>query len=237
MSNDTDTFVQEVNEGLRQDRMLGLIKRFGPFFLASFAVLFVGMLGWQAWRDNTRVEAGKQASSLAAAQLLLEQEDYAKAKQEFEALSGRGPRVIRAMARMERAAALVKEGELEAALAEFDAAAEAAPDAIMRESAQIRAAYIAADIKDFAELRQRLQPLVDSNSRFSFLAKELLGVEAWEAGEIDLARDTLQELTLAFDAPQAVRERAQAALSVVGPAAETSEEGAAAPASSQGESK
>jgi hypothetical protein len=237
VSNDTDTFVQEVNEGLRQDRMLVLIKRFGPFFLASFAVLFAGMLGWQAWRDNARVEAGKQASSLAAAQQLLDQQDAAKAKQELAALTGAGPRVIRAMARMQRAAALVDEGDLEAALAEFDAAAEAAPDQITRESAQIRAAYVAADIKDFAELRRRLQPLISSSSRFSFLAKELLGVEAWEAGEVDLARDTLQELTLAFDAPQAVRSRAQAALSVVGPAAETSEEGAPAPDSSEGESK
>ncbi len=237
MSNETDTFVQEVNEGLRQDRMLDLIKRFGPFFLASFAILFVGMLGWQAWRDNARVEAGKQAASLMAAQRLLDQEDTAKAKQEFEVLAGRGPRVIRAMARMQRGAALVNEGDLEAALVEFDAAAEIAPDQIMRESAQIRAAYVAADTKDFAELRRRLQPLLNSTSRFSFLAKELLGVEAWEAGEAELARDALQELTLAFDAPQAVRARAQAALAVVGPSAGTPEEGANAPASSLGESK
>lgn len=237
MSNDTDTFVQEVNEGLRQDRMLGLIKRFGPFFLVSFALLFVGMLGWQAWRDNARVEAGKQAASLMAAQDLLAEGDTAKAKQEFEALAGQGPRVIRAMARMQRGGALIAEGDLEAALAEFDAAAETAPDQIMRESAQIRAAYVAADIKDFAELRRRLQPLLNSNSRISFLAKELLGVEAWEAGETELARDTLQELTLAFDAPQALRARAQAALAVIGPATGTSEEGASAPASSQGESK
>ena len=65
-----------------------------------------------------------------------------------------------------------------------------------------------------------------ATGRISYLARELLGVEAWEAGENDLARDTLENLTLAFDAPEAVRQRAQLALSVIGPAPATPADGA-----------
>ena len=139
-----------------------------------------------------------------------------------------------------RAGILAQQGDLEGALAGFDAAAESAPDQVMRESAQIRAAYIAADTQDFATLRTRLQPLVDSDTRVSYLAKELLAVEAWEAGEADLARSTLEQLTLAFEAPDSLRQRAQIALSVLGPAPVTSEtpaDGAPAPAPSEGETK
>jgi hypothetical protein len=86
-------------------------------------------------------------------------------------------------------------------------------------------------------LQQRLAPLIDSETSFSFLARELLGIEAWEAGQNDLARSTLEGLALAFDAPDAVRERAQVALSVIGPPAEAAPASAETPAPSEGESK
>ena len=58
-------------------------------------------------------------------------------------------------------------------------------------------------------MRARLQPLIESDSRVSFLAKELLAIEAWEAGDLDLARTTIENLSLALNAPEAVRQRAQ----------------------------
>ncbi len=141
------------------------------------------------------------------------------------------------MARLEHAAVLETQGDLEGAVSEFDAAAAATNDAIIRESAQLRAAYIVADTQDFEALQRRLQPLTESRSRLSYLARELLGIEAWEAGQTDVARDMLQSLTLALDAPDAVRQRAQMALEVLGPAPETPADGAPAPAPSEGESK
>jgi hypothetical protein len=54
---------------------------------------------------------------------------------------------------------------------------------------------------------------------------------------MDLARDTLENLSLAFDAPSSVQERARLALSVIGPAPATSADGANAPAPSEGENQ
>src|SRR5690606_671148 len=79
--------------------------------------------------------------------------------------------------------------------------------------------------------------LIESDSRLSYLARELLAIEAWEAGQPDLARDQLENLTLAFDAPEPVRQRAHVALSVIGPAQTSSADGAPAPAPSEGETK
>ncbi len=228
MTNETDTFVQEVDQSLRQDRMLSIFQRYGPFLAAFVVLVFLGMIGWDFWRGNQAAESDKQAEHYLAAQPLLRSPtgelltpaQLEQAQSEFERLSGEGPRPFRAMARMQRAALLQQGGDLEAALAEFDAAAEQAPDATMKETAQLRAAYIAAEIKDFTELRRRLAPLIGSERRFSFLARELLGVEAWEAGELALARETMQGLVLALDAPAGVRERAQLALAAFGPAPE-----------------
>lgn len=237
MSNQSDSFIQEVEEGLRQDRMLAIAKRYGPWLIGAFVAVLLAVGGWQLWRTQRMDAARAQADEYAAAQELARQGNFEAAKTEFERLSEDGPHVYRVMAQMEHAAVLAVEGDLEAALAGFDAAAEAARDPVMRQTAQLRAAYIAAETQDFPAVQQRLAPLIETDTRLSYLARELLAIEAWEAGELDLARDTLETLTLAFDAPEAVRQRAQVALSVVGPSPQTSADGAQAPAPSEGESK
>jgi len=237
VTHDTDSFVQEVDESLRQDRMLALAKRYGPWVIGAVVVVLVGVAVWLWWKDYTLDQSRAHAEEYAAAQQLAQEGNLDQAKTEFQRLTGEGPRVYRVMARLEHAAILETQGDLEAALAEFDRAAQDARDPIMRDTARLRAAYIVAETQDFAALRERLRPLVESDSRLSYLARELLGIEAWEAGDLDLARDTLQNLTLAFDAPEQVQQRAQVALSVIGPAPATSADGANAPAPSEGETK
>lgn len=238
MSNETDSFVQEVDEQLRQDRAMAMIRDYGPWAAGVVVVFILGLLGWQLWTEQQTRASRAHADQYVAAQELARTGNLDGAKAEFERLSSTGPQSYRVMARMEHAAILESQGDLEAALAEFDAAATEARDPVMRETAQLRAAYIAADSQDFQALRTRLQPLTESGSRISYLAKELLAIEAWRAGDLDLARDTLETLSLAFDAPESVRQRAQVALSVIGPAPATSPDGAAqAPAPSEGETK
>lgn len=238
MTNDTDSFVQEVDQSLREDALMKGIRRYGPWVAGALVVFIIGLFGWQLWSDYQLRTAREHADDYVAAQELARAGNLDGAKAEFERLSSEGPRNYRVMARMERAAILENQGDLQGALAEFDAAAEAASDPVMRETAQLRAAYIAADTQDFEALQTRLRPLTESESRISFLARELLAIEAWEAGDNDLARDTLETLSLAFDAPEGVRQRAQVALSVIGPAPATAADGAApAPAPSEGETK
>lgn len=238
MTNETDSFVLEVDESLRQDRMLALAKRYGPWLIGAFVVLLVGISAWMGWREYNLNQSRAHAGEYMAAQQMAAQGNLDEAKAEFERLTGDGPRVYRVMARLEHAAILEAQGDLQAALAEFDRAAGEANDPIMRDTARMRAAYLVAETQDFAALQTRLAPLIESDSRLSYLARELLGIEAWEAGNLDLARETLQNLTLAFDAPEAVQQRAQIALSVIGPAPAASADGATtAPAPSEGETK
>jgi hypothetical protein len=237
VTNDSDSFVQEVNESLRQDQALAAAKRYGPWLLGAFVIFIVGVLGWQAWEDQQLKSARAQSDAYAAAIELAAAGNFDDAKTAFEDMSDEGPQVYRVMAQIQSAAILEHQGDLEGALAGFDAAAEDANDAVMRDTIRLRAAYIAAETQDFAALQTRLEPLTSSESRVSLLARELLAVEAWEAGQHDLARDTLQNLALAFDAPEGVRRRAQIALSVLGPAPATPADGADAPAPSEGETK
>jgi hypothetical protein len=238
VTNDTDSFVQEVDESLRQDRMLTLARRYGVWVIGAFVAIIIGVLLWQMWEANNTNVARQHAERYAEAQALVRSGNFDEAKTDFERLTHDGPQVYRTMAAMEHAAVLEQQGDLEGALTEFDRIGASAGDPVMRQTAQMRAAYLAADSQDFAAMQRRLQPIIDAHTRFSFLARELLAIEAWKAGHNDIARDQLQNLTLAFDAPEAVRQRAQLALDVVGPAPETSADGAQhTPAPSEGETK
>ena len=237
MSNDTDSFVQEVDESLRQDQALVFARRYGPWLIGVFILFLAAIGGWQMLRGNDVKAARAQSDAYAAAIEQAQAGNLDEAKAAFERMSAHGPRTYRVMAQIQRAAILQHQGDLEGALTAFDAAAQQAQDPLLRDTIRLRAAYIAADTQDFAALQTRLQPLLTSDSRISYLAKELLAIEAWEAGDSTLARNTLENLQLAFDAPEPVRRRAQIALQVIGPAPETPAAGAHTPAPSEGETK
>lgn len=223
----TEGFVQEVDQRLGEERLMSDLKRYGPWLAGLFLVFLVGIGGWQFWTDHQRQAAREESTAFRAAQEMAQQGNMDGAKAAFQHLTTQGSDTYRVMARMEYAAIQQMQGDMEGSIASFDQAAAAARDPIMKETAQLRAAYIAADTQDFEALQRRLQPLVQSHSRISFLARELLGIQAWQSGHYDIARSTLEDLTLAFDAPDGVRQRAQVTLALLPAAAP-----AAAPASS-----
>jgi hypothetical protein len=214
----SDAF-EEVEEGLRRDRYEQWLRKNGTSLLIAVALAVGGVAGWQFYKNWERDQARNFSTEFVAAQKLMQDGKAEEAAAAFQAMTGRGPEIYRELAGLERAAALSQQGDLQGALAAFDAAAEKAGDPIIKASAQLRAAYIVADTQDFQAVQARLTPLIERGGPVSYLARELLGVEAWEAGQFDLARDTFENLRLAPEAPESVSQRAEAALAVLGPGA------------------
>lgn len=214
----TETFVQEVDQHLRDERMFADAKKYAPYAIGAVVLFLAAIAGWQLFQRNQIDQARQGATEFAAAQQLAGAGDMAGAKTAFTALTTHGPQTYRTMAQLELAAVLQAQGDLNGALAAFDKAAGEASDPTMKETAQLRAAYLAAETQDFDAIQRRLQPLLNSHTKLSYLAQELLAVQAWKAGKTDVARSTLQTLSLAFSAPESVRQRAQQYLAVIGPA-------------------
>jgi hypothetical protein len=216
VTDDSESFIQEVHESLRHDRVSDLVKRYWRWAVGAVAVVLLGVGGWQAYEAFNRNAAREGAVEFGQAQDQARQGNLDAANALFERLSEKGPHSYRILAKMERAGIIATRGDADGAIAMFDQIASETQDKTLRDTARLRAAYLVADRQDFQAVRTRVQPLIDEGGPISYLARELLGVEAWEAGDFALARDTLQNLTLAFDAPEDVRQRAQLALSVVG---------------------
>ncbi len=217
----TEGFVQEVDQRVREERLLADAKRYGPWVAALFIVFLLGLGGWQIWQQQQANAAREQSAAFAAAQQMAQQSNVEGAKAAFLRLTTQGSPNYRVMARMEYAAIQQLQGDLDGSIASFDQAAAATNDPILKETAQLRAAYIAAETQDFEALQRRLQPLLQSHSRISFLGRELLAIQAWRTGHNDVARSTLQDISLAFDAPDGVRQRAEVTLSLLPPEAPT----------------
>ena len=219
---------EEVEEKLREDKLQVWWNRYGMIAVGAAVgvVLFVGAFSaWTAWRASVNAAAGERFAAIQEQA----QSDPAAAQAalvEFQKSAHDG---YKALAEMERAGALQAQGDLKGATAAFDNAAKLANEPVVKQSAQLRAAYLAAETENFTALEARLQPMIDSRGAFSYLARELLGVEAYEAGQVDRARTEFTYLETAFDAPSGVRQRAASFLTVLGPAPEPATP-AAAPA-------
>jgi hypothetical protein len=215
----TEGFVQEVDQRVREERLLADAKLYGPWLAGLFVVFLLGLGGWQLWQQQQANAAREQSAAFAVAQQLAQQSNLDGAKAAFLRLTTQGTPNYRVMARMEYAAIQQIQGDLDGAIASFDQAAAATNEPILKETAQLRAAYLVAETQDFEALQRRLQPMLQSHSRISYLGRELLAIQAWRTGHNDIARNTLQDITLAFDAPDGVRQRAEVTLSLLPPEA------------------
>lgn len=232
----TDIF-EEVEERLREDKLQTFWRRYGAWVIGAgvgVVALAGGVQVWNAWTENEQRSAGER---FAAIQQKADDDPAASAAALTDFMKG-APGGYKALAEMERAAALQAQGDLAGALATFDNAAKLADQPVVRESAQLRAAYIAAETENFAAIEARLKPIVDARGPFSYLARELLGVEAYEAGQTERARQEFSYLEAALEAPSGVRTRAQSFLALLGPPpAAAAPASAPAPAAQSGEKK
>lgn len=212
----TDAF-EEVEERLREDKWQTFLKKWGFWIVAGVFAFAFSFGGFRAWQGFQADQAGKAAIVFGEARTKLEAGDFAGAEAAFAAAAKKAPQGYKALAHIQRSAALQGKGDMKAALVAMDLAAATAREPTVKELAQIKAAYLAADLEDFASLEARVKPLIASRGQISFMARELLGAEAYEAGQIDKARIEFNYLTSALDAPSGVKDRARAFLTALGP--------------------
>jgi hypothetical protein len=214
----TDAF-EEVEERIREEKMSAAFKRFAPIGAALFVLAVAGIGGWEFWKAQQARTGAAFAAAMRAASELSANGDLTGAAKAYGQLAERGPAGHRALAMMELAGAQVGQGDADAALKSFDKAAELSPDPILRDSARLKAAYIAADKQTLKQVEPRLTPIISGGSVFQFPARELLAMEALEAGEKARAEEQFKFLTSALEAPPCIQWRAELGLFTLGKAA------------------
>ena len=180
MANQNDSFIDEVTEDLRRDRLFLLFRRFG--WLALLAILAI--VGGAAWREYARSQAETRAEAWGDAVLAAQQAQDPVAA--LAAVDPQGAPGRQALAQMLAAGAEAEAGAEQKAAERLKAAAEAAKDdPVLHDLAQLKAVMAAGPAMDAAERDRILADLSKPGAPFELLALEQKAVALIGAGRTE----------------------------------------------------
>jgi hypothetical protein len=208
-------FVEEVEEQLRSDRYRGFARRAWPWFLAALVAVVVGWLaawGYNTWRDRN---IGRASIAYDKAITTFAQGDQTGAYTALDAIGKSGPAGYRTLALLQQANMRLQAGKAADAVALYDSAANAAPNAILGDLARLRAAQALLDSAPYPQLETRLKALVGDRKPFDLEAREALAMAKLEAGQLAAAKSDFSALTLTLGVTQSMRARAEAAIGLI----------------------
>ena len=117
-------FFREVDEAVRQDRYKQLWDQYGIYAIGAAAAVVLAVAGhkaWTYWQDKQAQEAGAKFTQALS---LEDGPEAATAREMLAAMAEKGPEGYRMLARFQLAAAEAKAGELDKAVAAYDALAK-----------------------------------------------------------------------------------------------------------------
>ncbi|MEC9343402.1 MAG: tetratricopeptide repeat protein [Pseudomonadota bacterium] len=206
-----DSFIREVDEELRQDRIQGLWSRYGWLLIAVAVLIVAGTAAWRGWQYYTEQRAAAAGDAYMSAIELSENGRQEEALAALDALVQEGHGAYPTLARLRVAGELEGEGKQAEALAAYDAiAADNSVDEAFRAVARLRAGLIAVDTESYEAVRNRLEPLAAAGGYYRHLAREGLGLSAWKAGAGEEAQEWFR--AIAEDAESGSNIRSRAAL-------------------------
>lgn len=216
MSN-PDSFIQEVTEEVRRDKLYALLRRYG-WIAVLLLVIVVGGAAWNEWR-KARDRAAAQAfgdAVLAA----LEAPDAQARQAALAAVPADGARA--ALIQLFLAAEAERAGDTEAALTAL-AAIEMRSDlpVTYRQIAGLKRVLLGGSALSAGEREQLLSSLAQPGGAFRPLALEQLALLRVEAGETDAALAILRDLLDEPDVTQGLRLRVQQLIVALGGEART----------------
>ena len=216
-SGQSDEFIREVDEAVRQDRWLKLWKQYGTYVIAAALAVVVGStagVGWRAWQDSQRQA---EAERYMAAIELLRQERPAEAAEVLDALARDSSSGYAVLARLQAAQALGEAGDRAGKLdmlGQLTADAEAAT--LYRDLGQLLAAQEAFAAAGQDDLSRQLAKLAADGSPWRYSALELSALAQLRAGETEAARATLTLLAEDPRTPPNLGRRAAELLNALG---------------------
>jgi hypothetical protein len=210
-----DSFIAEVTEEVRRDRLFALFRRYG-WIAGLLVVLVVGGAAWNEWRKaRDRAEAEAFGSALLDALALDDRAARATALAELPAASGGRAAILGLIGAAEALAA----GDREAALAGLErVAGDASVPESYRQLAALKRVMLAGPALPAAEREQALAPLLAAGGAFRPMALEQVALLRIEAGETAAAATILNDLLNEPDVTDTMRRRVQQVLLALGAA-------------------
>lgn len=202
---DTDSFIDEVNDELRRERLFGYLRRYG--WIAVLVIL--GLVGGTAWSEFRKAAAQAEAEALGDG--LLEALVAEDAAARAAALAGLEPATAAqsAVVQFHLASQQAAAEDRQAAIATLDALIlQGDIPLILRQIAQFKSLTLQAETAPVEDRRQGFESLATAGSPLRLLAEEQLAIIDIAEGDTDAALERAQLILVDAEATQDLQQRA-----------------------------
>ena len=216
-SGQSDEFIREVDEAVRQDRWLKLWNRYGTYVIAAALAVVIGSaagVGWRSWQESRRQD---EAERYMTAIELLRAERPAEAAAALDALARDSSSGYAVLARLQAAQALGEAGDSAGKLNMLGQLTNDGDAATLyRDLGELLAAQETFAAAGQDDLSGQLAKLAADGGPWRYSALELSALAQLRAGETEAARATLTLLAEDPRTPPNLGRRAAELLSALG---------------------
>jgi hypothetical protein len=197
----SEQFIREVDEELRRAQLKSIWDRFAPLIIGVCVLVVLVTAGYRGWIWWQAREAAQAGDRYMAAVENLQGENKALGEAELAKMAAEGGGYA-ALARLRLAGEKAAAGAKPDAIAAYDAvAADASVSEPLRDLALIRAALLALDAGDLAGAKERAAALEEAGNPWRHAAREVLGMVAYQGGELQQARDYFAQIQQDAETP------------------------------------
>jgi hypothetical protein len=208
---------REVEEDIRRDRLQQLWDKYGIYVIALVVGIIALTSAVVGWRAYTTSEA-EQASLAFATAVAEAAEEGADAPAIFAALAEDAPAGYAALASLRSAGTLAAAGEIDAAIAAYDAvSADSGAEDILRDLAKVKSGTLLVGRTSYDDLAIRLVPLAGDGEPWRNPAREALGMAAYGEQKYARAQSFFQSIVADQTATPGVRDRAHVMIALIAP--------------------
>lgn len=205
-----ETFLREVDENLRRDRLRDFAKKNGPWLIAAVVLFLVASGGAIWWQQHSLQRSEQQVEQLTDTyRAIAAGKSPASTAGDLDKLSKSGSKAVRASALFTRADSAIEQNDLKLATAKFREIAQddGLPKAY-RDLALIRQTALEFDQIPPQDVVTRLQPLAKDGEPWFATAAEMTAMALIKQGKKTEAGQLFAAIAKDKDAPDSARQRA-----------------------------
>ncbi|RVT43999.1 tetratricopeptide repeat protein [Sphingobium algorifonticola] len=211
-----EAFLREVDDAVRQDRMVGFWTRYGRWVIGAIVAGLIALAGWLYWDHRSTQAAGATAEELGKLLDTVVAGGTPNAAQ-LQAIADADQPGYRAAAQLTKAAVAAQKGDRAGAIALYKAmAADGALDQPYRDLALVRQTALEFDGLKPADIVARLKPLAVAGDPWFGSAGEMTAIAYMKMGKPDLAGPIFAAVAKDAQVPETIRSRARQMAGLLG---------------------
>jgi hypothetical protein len=204
-----ETFLREVDENLRRDRLRDMARKYGFLLVAAVVLLLAAVGGWLYWQDKQKHDAARDSEQLAVIFKDIAAGKLTTIPQQLDALARDGTGAVRASALFTRAAVAIEQSDRATGIAKYhEIADDRKLPAPYRDLGLIRATTLEFDALKPDQVIARMQPMTKPGNPWFGSAGELTAMALIKQGKKVAAGRQFAAIAADRQVPDSIRARA-----------------------------